>query len=108
VWLDDGTGTLTPHRCMEVFVPDDSPLYEGPLNSGSPQYEALPVPQFPGLWIGDQPFWIPGDLAHAELLCSLLRGGAYSHAFASGYDQPLLSSKRGAKCLMCKKQGQGT
>lgn len=86
IWLDDGTGTLVPTPCVEVFVPDSQPAYMGPLNCGSPQYEALPVPEYPGLWAGDPPRWVRGSLFDALVQCGVPEIGAYSTAYGFAYD----------------------
>lgn len=86
IWLDDGTGTLVPTRCVEVFVPEGQPPYMGPLNCGSPQWEALPVPAYPGLWTMDKPMWVRGDEFAALEVCGAVDTGAYSTAYGLAYD----------------------
>lgn len=86
VWLPDGSGDLVATPCVEVFVPPDSPAYMGPLNCGSPQYEAQPVPKYPGLWSGDKPVWVRGGLFDALVACGVPDTGAYSEAYGFAWD----------------------
>lgn len=75
-----------PTPCVEVFVPDGTPAYMGPLNCGSPQYELPPVPHYPGIWSGDRPEWVRGDLFAALVACGVPDTGAYSIAYGFAYD----------------------
>lgn len=58
----------------------------GPLNCGTWYMEALPVPQYPGLWVGDKPQWVEGSLYSALEYCQIPDTGAYSEAFGFAWD----------------------